>query len=292
LERIEGTIEARNDQALNNDARDFAGAPMSSRQNRPVRHFAAILTLAMTISASEADTNAFERHEGGIIRGSKNEKKIALQFTGDQFAEGAGTILDELARHKARASFHLTGDFLRNPALRHLVERMIRDGHYLGPHSDKHLLYCPWEGPKVTLVTREEFTTDLEANIAEIQKFGVPRSAIKFWNPPYQWYNKEIVEWSDALGLTLVNYSPGTRSNADYTEDDAKNFVSSQAILESILQKEKEDPNGLNGFLLLLHIGAGPKRTDKMHERFGELLEHLTAKGYEFVRVDELLKEK
>ncbi len=49
-------------------------------------------------------------------------------------------------------------------------------------------------------------------------------------------------------------------------------------------------PHGLNGFLLLLHIGAGPKRTDKFHTRFGELLDDLAGKGYQFVRVDELLE--
>ena len=96
------------------------------------------------------------------------------------------------------------------------------------------------------------------------------------------------MSWSRELGLTLINFSPGTRSNADYTEDDAKNFVSSQIIYDSIVKKEQAD--GLNGFLLLLHFGVGPKRTDKMHDRLGELLDYLDKCGYQFVRVDELLK--
>ena len=47
---------------------------------------------------------------------------------------------------------------------------------------------------------------------------------------------------------------------------------------------------GLNGFLLLLHLGVGPKRTDKMSDRLDELLTALERRGYQFVRVDELLK--
>ena len=43
-------------------------------------------------------------------------------------------------------------------------------------------------------------------------------------------------------------------------------------------------------FLFLLHVGSGPGRTDKFHYRFGELLDQLAAKGYQFVRVDELLQ--
>ena len=92
------------------------------------------------------------------------------------------------------------------------------------------------------------------------------------------------------MGLTLINYTPGTRSNADYTGEKDKNFRSAQVIWDSIIKKEREDPHGLNGFLFLLHVGAGPERTDKFHYRFGALLDYLEAKGYRFVRVDTLLE--
>jgi len=91
---------------------------------------------------------------------------------------------------------------------------------------------------------------------------------------------------------TLINFTPGTRSNADYTGEADTNFVSSQAIFESIVNKERADPHGLNGFILLLHIGSGPDRADKFHTRFGKLLDFLSNKGCQFVRVDELLELK
>jgi hypothetical protein len=40
-----------------------------------------------------------------------------------------------------------------------------------------------------------------------------------------------------------------------------------------------------------MHVGAGPGRTDKLHDRLGELLRELSRDGYAFVRVDELLGE-
>jgi peptidoglycan/xylan/chitin deacetylase (PgdA/CDA1 family) len=249
-----------------------------------------LAALLLCCSSQGGGAPECELREGGIIRGPRNEKKIALMFTGHTFAEGGPAILDQLDRHHARASFFLTGDFLANPDFKSMVGRMIKEGHYLGPHSDKHLLYCPWEGLKKTLVSREVFTADLENNLRKIEGFGIKRPRIKYWLPAYEWYNQEIVDWSKSLGLTLVNFTPGTRSNADYTEDNAKNFVSSKTILESIIKKEQQDPDGLNGFFLLLHIGAGPARTDKMSARFGELLDYLSGKGYQFVRVDELLK--
>ena len=97
------------------------------------------------------------------------------------------------------------------------------------------------------------------------------------------------MDWSKELGLTVVNFTPGTRSNADYTGEAEKNFVSSQVIFDSIVAREKKDLKGLNGFMLLVHIGSGPGRADKFPARFGELLDYLSGKGYQLVRVDELL---
>jgi peptidoglycan/xylan/chitin deacetylase (PgdA/CDA1 family) len=240
--------------------------------------------------ASFCATNQFEFRDGGIIRGPKDKKQIALEFTADQFSDGGKIILDELAKRGVKASFFFTGNFFTNSENTALAKRIVKEGHYLGPHSDKHLLYCPWEGPKKTLVSKELFRRDLENNLKKITKLGVKRTEIKYWIPPYEHYNEEIVSWSRELGLTLLNFTPGTRSTADYTEDDAKNFVSSKTIFDSIIKKEQGDSSGLNGFLLLAHFGVGPKRTDKFYNHIGALLDYLEKRGYEFVRVDELLK--
>ena len=233
-----------------------------------------------------------EFRDGGIIRGPTSVRRLAIVFTGHGYAEGGEVILNELAKHRGKGSFFFTGDFLTNTTFKPLVQRLIKEGHYLGPHSDKHVLYCPWEGPKKTLVTHAEFRADLESNLRKIERFGVPRQQIRYFLPPYEHYNQEIVDWAQEMGLTLVNFTPGTRSNADYTAEAEKNFVSSKVIFESIVAKEQQDPHGLDGFLLLVHIGSGPGRADKFPARFGALLNYLSGKGYEFVRVDELLEPK
>ena len=239
-----------------------------------------------------SERSDIELREGGIIRGPTSARRLAIVFTGHGFAEGGEVILNELGKHKGKGAFFFTGEFLTNSNFKPLIQRIVREGHYLGPHSDKHVLYCPWEGPKKTLVTHAEFRADLESNLRKIERFGVPRRQIRYFLPPYEHYNQEIVDWAKELGLTLVNYTPGTRSNADYTGEDEKNFVASQTIFDSIVGKERQDPNGLNGFMLLLHIGSGPGRVDKFSARFGELLDYLAGKGYRFVRVDELLEPK
>jgi peptidoglycan/xylan/chitin deacetylase (PgdA/CDA1 family) len=246
-------------------------------------------TAASTNSDAQAVTRGFEFRDGGIIRGPLSTRRLAIVFTGHSFAEGGETILGALAQRNAKGSFFFTGDFLTNANFRPLIRRIVAEGHYLGPHSDRHLLYCPWEGPKKTLVTGEQFHADLESNLRKIEDFGVKRPQIRYFLPPYEHYNREIVDWSRTLGLTLINFTPGTRSNADYTGEADSSFVSSKVIFDSILHKEQQDPHGLNGFILLVHIGSGPGRADKFPARFGELLDYLAGKGYQLVRVDELL---
>jgi len=226
---------------------------------------------------------------GGIERGATNDKKIALIFTGGSFAEGGEHILNVLRQHNCYASFFFTGDFLRTQEFEPTIKRIVKEGHYLAQHSDKHLLYCPWEDRNKTLVTEDEFKKDIQNGIKEIKRFGVNTKKDNYWIPPYEWYNEDISRWSKEMGLILINFTPGSYSNADYTGEADKNFRSSDFIFQKILEKEEKDPNGLNGFLLLIHIGAGPGRKDKFFLRLSDLITELEKRGYSFVRVDELL---
>src|SRR5690606_6115223 len=110
-----------------------------------------------------------------------------------------------------------------------------RNGHYLGAHSDKHLLYCDWSKRDSLLVSKQAFTDDLLQNYAEMKKFGVKKQDAKFFLPPYEWYNGTIPQWTSELGLDLINFPPGTRSTADYATPDVKGYRSSDEIYQSIM---------------------------------------------------------
>ena len=166
----------------------------------------------------------------------------------------------------------------------------MKDGHYLGPHSNEHLLYCDWNQRDSLLVSRDEFVNDLLRNYSEMQKAGIKKEEAKFFIPPYEWYNDSIAAWTKDLGLQLINYTPGTKSTADYTYPELKNYRGSEEIYNSIVDHEKKSSSGLNGFILLLHIGTDPKRTDKFYKRLPELIKNLKAKGYQFQTVNQLLK--
>ena len=228
---------------------------------------------------------------GAIVRGPRDRKALALVFTAGDHAAGATEVLDALRARKAPGAFFLTGGFLRAEANRPLVERMRQEGHYVGPHSDRHLLYASWDSPPKLLVDRATFDADLDRNLDELEKQGIPRKGVRWFLPPYEHFTPEIADWTRARGMTLVNYSPGTRSAADYMEDDDPHFVPADEIVRSILDREEKGPDGLNGFLLLLHAGVSPKRTkDRMADKLPGLLDELAKRGYTFLRIDEMLR--
>ncbi|HEU5289105.1 MAG TPA: polysaccharide deacetylase family protein [Cyclobacteriaceae bacterium] len=228
---------------------------------------------------------------GAIVRGDTSRKEISLVFTGDEFGEGGDLIRKTLSAHNIKGSFFLTGNFYSDEKFNSLIRLLKKDGHYLGAHSDKHLLYAPWDKRDSLLVTKQQFESDLQNNYQRMNKFGVKKEDALWFLPPFEWYNSEIVHWTSALGFRLVNFTPGTRSTADYTYPEmGKSYRSSEEIYQSIIQYEKNDPKGLNGFILLIHVGTDPRRTDKFYFRLNDLLNELKKKGYRFERIDALLR--
>jgi len=228
---------------------------------------------------------------GAVTRGDTTERSIALVFTGDAYADGGPYIMETLHKEKISASFFFTGNFYRNPDFTPLIRSLCDDGHYLGAHSDQHLLYCSWEDRMLTLVDRDSFETDLKNNYKEMSRYAIDAAVATFYLPPFEWYNREIASWTEDLGLILINHTGGTLSAADYTIPSmGKRYRTSEEIHSSILSCAAAEPNGLNGFLLLMHIGTHPERSDKYYFKLPDLIKKLKSQGYQFKRVDQLLK--
>jgi len=220
---------------------------------------------------------------GALIRLDSTRKNIALVFTGHEFADGYKTITSTLNKFGIKGNFFFTGDFYRNPEYADIIRDLKNSGHYLGAHSDKHLLYNSWEKRDSTLVTREQFEKDVIDNYKEMAKFGISKDDAPFFLPPFEWYNREIASWTESLGLKLINFTPGTKSNQDWTIPSGSYYYSSDSLYNSIINFESKSRSGLNGFLLLTHFGTHPERTDKFYFKLDELILYLKQKGYNFV---------
>lgn len=234
-------------------------------------------------SGARVDRNVYVN--GGIIRHNPSKKRICLVFTAADRADGADPIINALHKYNVKGGFFFTGEFYEK--FPDVIQRLRKEGHYVGSHSYGHLLYSSWEKRDSMLVTKEEFQKDILKSYALMEKAGISKEEAPYFIPPYEHYNSTISSWAKEMGLQVINYTPGTSSNGDYTTPSMKNYYSSKVIMNKIKNLEKAE--GLNGHFLMIHFGTVPERTDKFYNKLPQLITYLRNKGYEFVSVEEAL---
>jgi len=250
-------------------------------------------SLTYYLSALQSQTRNVYRNpniqmiKGAIVRMDSTKREVYLCFTAHDFSDGFDTISRTLDHHKIKASFFLTGDFCRDPANKKIIKELRTDGHYIGPHSDKHLLYCSWQKRDSMLITKIEFLDDLENNYRELTRSGISKENALVFLPPYEWYNDTIASWSANAGIKLVDLSNGTITNQDWTfPDKSKPYYSSDSLMKNFLSYEKR--SGMNGYILLIHPGTDPRRKDKFYLRLDSILNYLEKKKYSFHTFSEI----
>lgn len=225
---------------------------------------------------TQTDNNIYQ--DGGIIRTDPSVKHIDFVFTAADKADGAERIISTLRKYNIKGGFFFTGEFFE--MYPDVVRRLVAEGHYVGSHSYGHLLYAPWGNRDSLLVTRQEFNEDIFKSYKVLREFGITDAP--YFIPPYEHYNATISSWARQLGLQVINYTPGTLTNGDYTTPEMKRYFSSKEILGRIWEYERTDSNGLNGHIMLIHFGTDPARTDKFYDKLPGLIRELRRKGYSF----------
>lgn len=225
---------------------------------------------------TQTDNNIYQ--DGGIIRTDPSVKHIDFVFTAADKADGAERIISTLRKYNIKGGFFFTGEFFE--MYPDVVRRLVAEGYYVGSHSYGHLLYAPWGNRDSLLVTRQEFNEDIFKSYKVLREFGITDAP--YFIPPYEHYNATISSWARQIGLQVINYTPGTLTNGDYTTPEMKRYFSSKEILGRIWEYERTDPNGLNGHIMLIHFGTDPARTDKFYDKLPGLIRELRRKGYSF----------
>ena len=231
----------------------------------------------MKQAGMSADRNVYSL--GGIVRTDTLKKSISLVFTAHDRLDGANAVIKTLEKHGINANFFFTGEVFEHHG--DLVKRLLKRGDYIGSHSYGHLHYVDYRNLDTVLLSKNEFVEDLRRCYEVMAKCGITQESARYFMPPFEEYNATIASWAKSLGLQVVNFTPGTGSNADYTTPDMPNYRSSRAIYDKIMNEEKS--KGLNGHILLIHLGTDAARTDKFYDDYLEkMIKTLLKKGYVF----------
>ena len=235
-------------------------------------------------TAQGVDNNIYDN--GGIVQGNPGEKNICLVFTADSLATGAQTIISTLKKNNVKGAFFFTGYFFsRHPDI---VKRLLDDGHYVSCHGYKHQVLCPWDNRDSSLVTHDQFIADLKQAYATMAPFGITPQSSPYFIPPYEWYNARHASWARELGLQVINFTPGTQSNNDYTWLGMKYYRDNKWLWNRMMDWEQQ--HTLNGHFLMVHFGKDSRRPKGFYDMLPQLIKELRKRGYNFVTPEQMVK--
>ena len=228
-------------------------------------------------------------------RGDFHKKQVALTFDGAAHSQETNAILDTLKSRGVRATMFLTRDFILRSL--GLVRRMASEGHVVGNHTatHPHLTTLERNGLQETTpgVTREYLETELKKVQEACAQNNIALAPI--WRAPYGETNRAINAWAEGLGLKHIGWTQGTTWRTTMDTNDwvvspgDKGFFHPQEVIEKLLRFGKGTAYGLNGGIILMHLGT-LRKEGKMVTALGTLIDSLRNRGYEFVTVPQMLE--
>ncbi|MBX7137093.1 MAG: polysaccharide deacetylase family protein [Oligoflexia bacterium] len=217
-----------------------------------------------------------------FVRGSIFKPLVALTFDGGGGQSFAPEI--QAALGGVRCTMFVTGNYIQQRQ-QHLLQ-LLEAGHEFGNHTLNHLrLYDPQAGVLPAPINREVVVAELAQTAELYQKLtGQPMTSL--WRAPFGARNQQVLEWAAGLGLRHVHW---THDTADWRTDPADPLSRpGREMLRQLGDMADFLPYGLNGAIVLMHLGAKHPH-DPLFLRLGAFLREMQDKGCRFVTVTELL---
>jgi peptidoglycan/xylan/chitin deacetylase (PgdA/CDA1 family) len=241
----------------------------------------------LNVNYTKSFVNTFRR---SISLGNTAERNLALTFDGGSHANHTAHILSILKEKGLTCTIFLTGKFMeQNPAV---VKQILADGHEIGNHTYDH--------PHLTTYAKNQrHQTETHVNYEFLKKQILKTDSIfyritgehlkPYWRAPYGEYNQEILTWAAELGYLHIRWTRGFDSFDWVADESSKLYRTPQVFLNKFMEKEKERQSGLNGIIVLMHLGS-LRSQDHLFEALPELINFTENRGYSLVRISDLLQ--
>ena len=192
---------------------------------------------------------------GGAYRLSGG-KNIYLTFdNGYEYKKNTSKILDSLSKTGVKAVFFTTSSFMKeNPAL---IKRMVREGHVVGNHTQKHLNH--------NVSSASAIRADLVNWEKDYARIIGAKPSVKLFRPPEGKFNETSLSIAQSLGYKTVLWGFA------YGDWDTNNQPSKKAALNKLMA------NNRPGNVLLLHSVS-----DTNVAILESYIKQTRAKGYNF----------
>ena len=185
------------------------------------------------------------------------EKKIAISFDASWGDDRTDDILKVLDKYNAKATFFIVGAWIDQYPDK--LKTMYEKGHEIGNHSNKH--------PIMTTISKEKMIEEIAITDAKIM--SITGQGTTLFRCPSGEYNNLVIETVEATNHYCIQWDV---DSIDWKEQGA------EIEYNRIVKKTKP------GSILLFHNNA--KYTP---ENLPRILEYFKAKGYEFVKISDLI---
>lgn len=187
-----------------------------------------------------------------------DKKQVALSFDAAWGNDDTEQLIRILKKYNATATFFVVGGWV--DSYPQSVKQLHEAGFSIQNHSDTH--------PYFTKLSAEKIKAEIDACNQKISSVtGVTPTLLRC---PYGDYNTSVIQAVEAAGMTAVQWSVDSK-------DWMKN-ATVESIQKNVMKKV------CDGSIILFHNDA-----EHTPEALPFILEQLIAKGYTFVRMDELI---
>lgn len=202
--------------------------------------------------------NSVNGHEMPVCSVEIKEKKVALTFEtawGEEFTEN---ILDILKDKNVNATFFVTSGWMKNH--KSLIWRMKNEGHDVGTLGVSH--------DNLSQKSSEDQEKELKEAKKAAQQEGI---MMELFRPPYGRYNDALIRNAQKEGLFTICWSVDSLDWKNYGQKTLVENVTENAVFG-------------NGAIIRLNSEAADTK-----EGLQELINRIEKKGYEFVKVSEMI---
>ncbi len=188
--------------------------------------------------------------------------EIALTFDDGPNPSYTAQILSILKQYNVKASFFCMGSHTQEHP--ELVKQESDDGHLIGNHT--------WTHPHLTTLSAQQIASELTSTGDILQKVTGTRPT--YFRPPYGEFDAHVLPEVNKLGLTTFMWGLDAK---DWTMP-ASSIISARIVNAS-----------RNGTIILLHDGGGNRSNTVA--ALPTIIEHLQARGFRFVKLDQLVAD-
>lgn len=250
---VKGDIFRKPQQIMPEDL-DLAGGPEKEVRGFPKREMVDLITMYPELF---------------IASGDSEEKKVALTFDDGPDDIFTPQILDVLKEKNVKATFFVIGK--RAEGYPKVMRRIVDESHLVGNHT--------WSHPNIMKISLEDAKQEV-LKTEKLLKSYCDDSAdrIKIFRSPYGSIDPERVEFISNIGYKIIAWNVDSLDWKGLSAEEVKTNV-----LENVTE----------GSIILQHSAGGEgEDLSGSVEALPEIIDVLKEEGFEFVTVDEILKDK